>query len=112
MPVSDADWGSYEIGALATLFRPETRVSSRMKQLDLGDAFKGQQDVAKALLAFRDGPWMAPDRTLMGAVQEDWLYKGFGLHQGGQRWQILAQQIVMGSLKSPRAGRLRSGGRR
>ena len=41
MPVSDADWGSYEIGSLATLFRPETRVSSRMKQLDLGDAFKG-----------------------------------------------------------------------
>lgn len=104
MPVSDADWGSYEIGALATLFRPETRVSSRMKQLDLGDAFKGQQDVAKALLAFRDGPWMAPDRTLMGQVQEDWLYKGFAAStKAGKRWQILAQQIVMGSLKSPAA---------
>ena len=31
MPVSDDPWESYEIGDLATLFRPETRLTARSR---------------------------------------------------------------------------------
>ncbi|MEJ2410469.1 MAG: alkaline phosphatase D family protein [Novosphingobium sp.] len=102
MPVSDDLYNSFQIGTLATIFRPETRVSARSKQLSLADALKGQTDIAKALAAFRDGPWMAPERTLMGATQEAWLYKGFkDSVKAGTRWQVLAQEIVMGNLRAP-----------
>jgi alkaline phosphatase D len=102
MPVSDAVYNSFEIGSLAILFRPETRVSARDKQLDFGAAMVGQADVGKALAAFRDGPWMASERTLMGAAQEKWLYSELAASaRKGTRWQVLAQQVVMGSLKAP-----------
>jgi alkaline phosphatase D len=107
MPVSDALYDSFQIGSLATLFRPETRVSERMEQLDFGAVIAGaakggQAEIAKALVQFRDGPWMAADRTLMGAKQEAWLTKGLAdSAKSGTRWQVLAQQVVMGSLKAP-----------
>ncbi|MFT4057537.1 MAG: alkaline phosphatase D family protein, partial [Novosphingobium sp.] len=113
MPVSDEPYESYQIGSLATLFRPETRLTGRSRQLDLGAAIKGQGDVMKALAAFRDGPWMAADRTLMGTAQERRLYKEMAVSaKSGTRWQVLAQQVVMGSLKAPPeiAGLATSGG--
>jgi alkaline phosphatase D len=103
MPVSEKRWSRYQIGNLATIFRPETRITARTKQLELEEALAGRTDLAKALVEFRDGPWSGPDRTLMGAVQEKWLADG--LRQsvtGGTRWQVLAQQIVMGNLKFPK----------
>ena len=104
MPVSDALYDSFQIGTLATIFRPETRVTARSEQLDLGAALKGQADIAKALAAFRDGPWMSADRTLMGATQEAWLYNGLATSaKAGTRWQVLAQEIVMGNLRAPPA---------
>lgn len=102
MPVSDKFYGSYQIGSLATLFRPETRVTARTKQLALRDALADRDDITKALAEFRDGPWTARERTLMGAEQEAWLHAGLARSvKGGTRWQILAQQIVMGSLRMP-----------
>lgn len=102
MPVSDAAYGSYEIGSLATLFRPETRVTGRSKQLELAQALAGRGDMAKALAEFRDGPWSAKDRTLMGARQEKWLYDGLAAStRKGTAWQIVAQQIVMGNGRFP-----------
>ncbi|MCJ2178918.1 alkaline phosphatase D family protein [Novosphingobium album (ex Hu et al. 2023)] len=104
MPVSDDLYNSFQIGTLATIFRPETRVTGRSEQLSLGNALKDQTDIAKALAAFRDGPWMASERTLMGARQEDWLYKGLAASaKAGTRWQVLAQEIVMGNLRAPAA---------
>ncbi|MCT2401549.1 alkaline phosphatase D family protein [Novosphingobium mangrovi (ex Huang et al. 2023)] len=104
MPVSDALYNSFQIGSLATIFRPETRVTGRSQQLDFSTVMTGQADVAKALAAFRDGPWMSPERTLMGAKQEAWLYKGLtDSAKAGTRWQILAQEIVMGTLHAPAA---------
>ncbi len=102
MPVSDALYDSFQIGSLATIFRPETRITARVKQLDLGEALAGQADIGKALIAFRDGPWQDPARTLMGAKQEAWLNEGItNSAKSGTRWQILAQEIVMGELKAP-----------
>lgn len=102
MPVSDKPYESYQIGSLATMFRPETRLTGRSQQLDIGAAIKGKGDLMKALAEFRDGPWMAADRTLMGAAQEGRLYADMAASaKAGTRWQVLAQQVVMGSLKAP-----------
>jgi alkaline phosphatase D len=102
MPVSDDTYSSYQIGTLATLFRPETRASARMKQLSVGDALAGRTDLAKALTEFRDGAWSAQDRTLMGMVQEKWLHDGLAAStRAGTGWQILAQQVVMGNGRFP-----------
>lgn len=102
LPVGDAAYAEYQIGDLATIFRPETRLTGRTKQLDFGDALKGHTDLKAALTAFRDGPWSEPSHTLMGAAQEARLADGFKQStRAGVRWQVLAQQVVMGSLALP-----------
>jgi alkaline phosphatase D len=99
MPVGDETWGSYEIGALATLFRPETRLTGRTHQLDLAGATAAKADLRAALIAFRDGPWRDPARSLMGPRQEQWLAQALARSvRQGTRWQVLAQQVVMGSI--------------
>ncbi|MEA3051373.1 MAG: alkaline phosphatase [Sphingomonadales bacterium] len=99
LPVSDAPWSAYEIGDLATLFRIETRLTARSKPPEFADIVRGRKDVAAALAAFRDGPWRDPGRTMMGSEQEAWLAGGLRRSAGqGTRWQLLAQQTVMGSL--------------
>lgn len=101
LPVSDADYAQYEIGQLATMFRLETRHLARSEPLDLLSVFKsaapGQAEAAYA--AFRDGAWRAEDRTLLGAKQETWLASGMkASKRAGKRWQVLAQQVVMGEV--------------
>ena len=101
LPVSDHDYAQYEIGQLATMFRLETRHLARSEQLDLLSVFKsaapGQAEAAYA--AFRDGAWRAEDRTLLGARQESWLASGMkASKRAGKRWQVLAQQVVMGEV--------------
>jgi alkaline phosphatase D len=102
MPVSDDPWESYEIGDLATIFRPETRLTARNRSNYLMAILRNQPDRAAALAAFRDGPWQDPGRTLMGPRQEGWLADGLRRSTGrGAKWQVIAQQIVMGSLVVP-----------
>jgi alkaline phosphatase D len=102
MPVSDALYNSFEIGSLATLFRPETRIVGRMEQLDLDKALAGRTDLDKAIAEFRDGPWSAADRTMMGMAQEKWLHEGIAAStRKGTTWQIVAQQVVMGNARFP-----------
>ena len=101
LPVSDDYYTQYEIGQLATMFRLETRHLARSEQLDLLGVFKsaapGQAEAAYA--AFRDGAWRAEDRTMMGAKQEAWLARGLkASKRAGKRWQVLAQQVVMGEV--------------
>jgi alkaline phosphatase D len=104
MPVGEANWESYEIGDLATLFRPETRLIGRSRPPSFAEALSGQSslfpspaDATAALIAFRDGPWRDPARTMLGAEQERWLADGFRRSVGqGKKWQILGQQTVMG----------------
>ncbi|NBU25391.1 MAG: alkaline phosphatase [Gammaproteobacteria bacterium] len=107
MPVSDpridgVEWGSYEIGSLATLFKLETRISGRSKLLELEDVLKGRKDIERALTEFRDGPLNDPARTMLGPVQEAWLAAGFARsRREGKRWQVLAQQTVMNDTIMP-----------
>ena len=102
MPVGDDAWEDYDIGDLATLLRPETRLTGRSRQLGFGAALRGQRDRAAALAAFRDGPWRDEARSLMGSEQEAWLAGALRRSTArGARWQLLAQQVVMGSVALP-----------
>ncbi|KPP88348.1 alkaline phosphatase [Erythrobacter sp. HL-111] len=107
MPVSDEPYAAYDIGDLATIFRLDTRLEGRDEQLDFGAVLEGVTDPEKAvaaLTAFRDGEWSDPERQLLGERQERWLAEGLAASTArGAKWQVLAQQVLIGNLKSPAA---------
>ncbi len=98
MPVSDKRWRQYQIGDLATIFLPETRTSGRAEPFDLNKVAAGASNPAAALKLFAETGWRDPARQLLGAEQEAWLTGGIAASaKSGTRWQLCAQQIVMGS---------------
>jgi len=102
LPISEANWTSYRIGDLLDIFRPETRLTGRSKGLDLGAFLQGRTDLQPALVEFRDSIWSDPARTMMGQEQEGWLADGLSRSTGDQvRWQVLAQQVIMGAIAMP-----------
>lgn len=103
LPVSDAPWAAYEIGDLATLFRLETRLTARDLPFDLDGLATGTPaEIEAAFARFRTGAWRDPGHTLMGAEQETWLAAALAAsRRAGKPWQVLAQQIVMGSIRLP-----------
>ncbi|MBM4231374.1 MAG: alkaline phosphatase, partial [Gammaproteobacteria bacterium] len=102
MPVSGERWREYQIGSLATLFKAETRITGRSELLELNVALKGTKNLTQALVDFRDGPLSAATRTLLGAEQEQWLRAGLRRSTDAKtRWQVLAQQVVMGEMVVP-----------
>ncbi|HEX2811544.1 MAG TPA: alkaline phosphatase D family protein [Sphingopyxis sp.] len=102
MPVAETRWRDYQVGDLATIFLPETRVTARDEPFDLGALLEGKGDVAATLKTFAETAYRDPQRQLMGAEQEKWLFDGFARSvKAGTRWQVCAQQIVMGSLFTP-----------
>ncbi|MBO9713023.1 alkaline phosphatase D family protein [Sphingomonas sp.] len=103
MPVSEAPWGSYAIGALATLFRTESRLLYRTRQPDIG-AFFFEADPIKALTNFRDGAWQSPAATMLGTEQEAWLAQAMRASvRAGQHWQVAGFGTIMGNLVAPPA---------
>ena len=101
LPVAGRSYNSYQIGDLVSMLVLDTRVEGRDKQLDLAPALKGGKD---GLIAFRDGAWSDPKRTLMGFEQEAWTARELKASTHGRtRWQLLAQQIVMGSILTPKS---------
>ena len=102
LPVSDTRWRQYQIGDLATIFLPETRVAGRDKPFELADIIAGSGDSSARLRQFADSDWRNPARQLLGVEQEKWLRDGLAAStRAGTRWQLCAQQIVMGSLFTP-----------
>jgi len=107
MPVSDRSageprWGQYQIGDLATIFLTESRIGGRDKPADLAAALKGQGDITAALTKFRDTVWQDPTRSMLGDVQQDWLGSAMRKSKAsGTKWQVMAQQCVMGEIKLP-----------
>jgi len=102
LPVSDENWESYEIGDLATIFRPETRLTGRSQPPGYFGALAGEADIVAGLTRFRDGAWRDPARTMLGAAQEAWLANGLRRSaRQGTKWQVIAQQVVMGHAALP-----------
>lgn len=104
LPMRRAPYTQYQLGDLATLFRLETRLIGRSQQLDLRDGISGsEKDLATAAIAFRDGPLNDPARTMMGPEQERWLAERLAASTAsGRKWQILAQQVIMGQTRMPK----------
>lgn len=105
LPVSDEPWARYEIGDLATLFRLETRLEARSQPPSLAELIKGaanRDEMIARLTAFREGAYADPARTVLGETQERWLAEGLkDSRRSGTIWQVLAQQVVMGTTASP-----------
>jgi len=102
MPVADTRWRDYQVGDLATIFLPETRVTGRDRQFEIDEIVAGAGDTAAKLRQFAETTYRDPARQMMGAEQEKWLFDGFAAStKSGTRWQVCAQQVVMGSLFTP-----------
>ncbi|HWW55627.1 MAG TPA: alkaline phosphatase D family protein [Sphingopyxis sp.] len=102
MPVADTRWRDYQVGDLATIFLPETRVTGRDRQFDVGEIVAGGGDPAAKLRQFAETAYRDPARQMMGSEQEKWLFDGLDAStKAGTRWQVCAQQVVMGSLYTP-----------
>lgn len=102
MPVSRARWRAYDIGDLATLFLPETRISGRSKPFDLNAVVADAANPAAALKSFAETTWRSADQQLLGTEQEAWLTSGLAASKRrGKAWQLCAQQIIMGTMRFP-----------
>lgn len=96
----DTYWNRYDFGDLVSLLTLDTRMSGRDRQLDLGAALRSGAD---GLKAFQQGEWQSSARTLLGADQEAWFAAQVAASvTAGKRWQLVAQQVVMGDIMMPR----------
>jgi alkaline phosphatase D len=99
MPVSDEPWKAYPIGALATLYRTESRLLARTRPADIGAAFRAA-DPEVALRAFRDGAWRDPSATMLGSPQESWL--AHQMKASSKAWQLVGMGTILGRTVMPR----------
>lgn len=101
MPVSDANRRHYAIGQLADIIMPDTRMVGRSRPFDLGDILRGSNDAAASLRQFRDGALQEASRSMMGMEQEGWANALIAASVArGAKWQVMAQQVIMGSMHS------------
>lgn len=100
MPVSDEPWKAYPIGALATLYRTESRLLARTRQADIDPAFEAV-DADAALKTFRDGPWQDPSATMLGSAQESWLAHALKANARSTAWQLVGMGTIIGRTVMP-----------
>lgn len=102
MPVAERRWRHYEIGDLATIFLPETRISGRDEPFSIGRIGRDASDPAAALREFGDTQYRDAARQMLGVQQEKWLTDGIRASvRAGKYWQVCAQQVLMGTIFSP-----------
>lgn len=103
MPVrernDDVWWSSYAIGNLAEIQLTESRVAARSKQPSFGQPAGDEAEILRQLKAFASDVLPDQNRTMLGAAQEQWLGERFKAK--GKRWNIWAQQTIVGSLIQP-----------
>lgn len=96
------DWGD-----LARIVLLDTRYIGRDRQIDyrttLGPQLaQGGADAAALVAEFRHTLLDDPNRTIMGAAQEQWFARTLAeSKQRGQPWQLISQQLVMGDQIAP-----------
>jgi alkaline phosphatase D len=101
MPIDDAPYKSYEIGALGTLFRTDTRLLMRSSEPEIDNLF-GATDVQAALAKFKRERWPDPAVTMMGTTQESWLAHGLKASaRAKKRWQVVGTGTIMGETYMP-----------
>ena len=88
----------FQIGNLADLIMLDTRLHGRDEQLIY------QRDIPKAggAEAFVKNMLMDPNRSILGADQENWLASQLAAGKDrGATWQIIGQQVLMGKVITP-----------
>ncbi|EGD60761.1 alkaline phosphatase, putative [Novosphingobium nitrogenifigens DSM 19370] len=100
MPVSDEPWKAYQVGTLATLYRTESRLLARTRQLDMKPAYDAA-DPDAALKAFRDSVWTDPSDTMLGSTQESWLAHAMKANAHGGGWQMVGMGTILGRTVMP-----------
>ena len=110
MPVRDPKAGmalgsiyrSFDIGDLATLFMLEGRLTGRSDELTYASALKLPEEEQMAGIEGILAEAASEERTMLGAVQEEWLAEGLKASTGsGKKWQILGNQVIMARVKAP-----------
>ncbi len=104
LPVSEEPWKSYRIGALATLYRTESRLLARTRPIyaELAKAHEaGNPD--SALRNFRDGVWSDPTATMLGSTQESWLAQELKRNAPVSTWQLIGMATIAGRTLMPEA---------
>lgn len=102
MPIREEDpeqleriYRKFEFGDLISLYMLDTRVIGRDEQLSYSNYFTEQGFDAERFTI----DISKPERTLLGAEQETWLTEA--ITNSSATWQILGQQVLMGSVVYP-----------
>ncbi len=98
LPVSDAPWGLYRIGDLATYYRTDTRMLARSRPHSWGEVMRDGGG-GTALTAFRYDGWQDDAATMMGSAQEQWL--GGELSRSRTMWDVVGSGANMGFVSLP-----------
>ncbi|GAB4146358.1 MAG: alkaline phosphatase D family protein [Sphingomonadales bacterium] len=99
----------FDLGDLASLIMLDTRLIGRDRQWDYRqdlalDPKAGPQAMAAAVARFRAEKLDRADRSLLGEPQEAWLAQALAASKArGQIWQVIGQQVVVGTMRSPEA---------
>lgn len=98
---------SFDWGDLARVLLLDTRYIGRDRQIDYRTTLapqlaQGGADAAALVAEFRRAILDDPNRTMMGAVQEQWFARALAeSKQRGQPWQLVTQQLVVGDQIAP-----------
>jgi alkaline phosphatase D len=98
LPVGEQPWKTYDIGALATYYRTDTRMIARSRPYNHSEFMRGAE-TDKAFAEFRDGPWRDSAMTMLGTEQESWLFRGFARNK--TIWSVLGSGTNMGYNSTP-----------
>jgi alkaline phosphatase D len=102
MPVGEQPWKTYDIGELATYVRTDTRMIARSRPNSYGEIVKPGENMAAALAAFRDGPWLDDAATMFGTEQEAWVARELRTSTRTRKtWQIVGSGTNMGYNSTP-----------
>ena len=89
---------AFEIGQLADLIMLDTRLQGRDKQL----SYERDMEELGGPKTFVEEHLWDPDRTILGADQENWLGSQLAAsHDRASTWQVIGQQVLMGKLITP-----------
>ncbi|WP_018410242.1 alkaline phosphatase D family protein [Methyloversatilis thermotolerans] len=91
----DRIYRSFRFGNLLSLHMLDTRIIGRDQQMDYANYF-GASGFDTARFA---GDLADPNRSLLGAEQQDWL--GVQLAKSDTLWDVLGQQVLMGRMNIP-----------
>lgn len=111
MPVRDPEVGktreaiyrSFEFGDVASIICLESRLTGRSEEISWFKELGGLDPTEIPFAATRTMVKVQnPERTMLGAVQEDWLEDQLKTSVvRGKSWQVLANQVIMARVRSP-----------